>query len=68
MSDSRTLHEQTLRVALNRAFQLGQTYWQQADSDSYKENAKSDVTHSKFSALVDETCAALALVIDRMGK
>jgi hypothetical protein len=50
----------TIRTALNRAFQLGQTYWQQADSESYKQNAKSDVTLDVFRALVDETCAALA--------
>jgi hypothetical protein len=49
-----------IHTALNRAFQLGQTYWQQADSDSYKQNAKSDVTWNVFRALVDETCAALA--------
>lgn len=49
-----------MRAALNRAFQLGQTYWQQADSDSYKQNAKSDVTMGTFRALVDETCAAIA--------
>ena len=51
---------EALRAALNRAFQLGQTYWQQADSESYKENAKSDATLDAFRALVSKTCAALA--------
>lgn len=41
--------------ALNRAYQLGQTYWQQADSESYSQNAKSDVTAEKFRQLRDET-------------
>ena len=41
--------------ALNRAYQLGQTYWQQADSESYSQNAKSDVTAEKFLKLRDET-------------
>ncbi len=41
--------------ALNRAYQLGQTYWQQADSESYSQNAKSDVTAEKFRKLRDET-------------
>ncbi|TSP11473.1 hypothetical protein [Cupriavidus campinensis] len=45
--------------ALNRAWQLGQTYWQQADSDYYSENRKSSETHAKFNALVDETRLAL---------
>ena len=41
--------------ALNRAYQLGQTYWQQADRESYSQNAKSDVTAEKFRKLRDET-------------
>jgi len=45
--------------AMNRAWQLGQTYWQQADSDSYSQNRKSSETQAKFNALVDETRAAL---------
>ena len=40
--------------ALRRAWQLGQTYWQQADSESYSQNAKADGTQAKFQALVDE--------------
>jgi hypothetical protein len=42
----------TLDQALRRAFILGQTYWQQADSDSYSQNRKSDETRQKFEALV----------------
>jgi hypothetical protein len=42
----------TLEQALRRAFCLGQTYWQQADSESYSQNRKSDETRQKFEALV----------------
>lgn len=49
-----------LRIALRRAYSLGQTYWQQADSESYSQNRKSDETQRKFEALVEETIAALA--------
>ena len=41
--------------ALRRAWQLGQTYWQQADSDSYKQNARSEQTQTMFMDLVNET-------------
>ena len=49
----------TLSKALRRAYSLGQTYWQQADSDSYAQNRRSDETQRKFDALVDETRDAL---------
>lgn len=45
--------------ALERAYQLGQTYWQQADSDSWTQNKKSDETQVHFNALVTKTCEAL---------
>lgn len=46
--------------ALLRAWHLGQTYWSQADSESYSQNRRSEETHAKFVALVDETRAAIA--------
>lgn len=46
---------------MRRAFNLGQTYWQQADSDSYSQNKKSDATLATFNALVEEACSALSL-------
>ncbi|MEJ1934502.1 hypothetical protein WDZ92_30260, partial [Nostoc sp. NIES-2111] len=52
----------TVATALRRAFNLGQTYWQQADSDSYSQNAKSDITRGKFEALLEETTAAVAAI------
>lgn len=59
-------HPDTLQIsravveqALKRAYQLGQTYWQQADSDSWTQNKKSDETQVHFNALVTKTCEAL---------
>lgn len=47
--------------ALGRAWGLGQTYWQQADSESYSQNRKSEETQRKFDALLEETRSALSL-------
>ena len=46
--------------AMRRAWQLGQTYWQQADSDYFSQQNKSDDTQAKFNALIEETRAAIA--------
>jgi hypothetical protein len=50
--------EMTLEQALRKAYQLGQIYWQQADSESYKENKKSFETSAKFDALLQDTIDA----------
>ncbi len=42
-----------LSKMLSRAFSLGQTYWQQADSESYSQNRKSDATLEKFRVMQD---------------
>ncbi len=47
-------------IALRKAFQLGQTYWQQADSDYISQNKKSDDTYAKFLVLSEEISAMLA--------
>jgi len=47
-------------IAMRKAWQLGQTYWQQADSDSYKQNAKSRETYDCFYRLVGETISKIA--------
>ena len=52
-------YDDAVSKALRRAWQLGQTYWQQADSESYSQNAKADGTQAKFQALVDEIRAAV---------
>ena len=46
--------------AMRQAWQLGQTYWQQADSEYLIQQAKSDVTQTRFNTLVEETRAAIA--------
>jgi hypothetical protein len=48
--------------AMRRSWQLGQTYWQQADSESYSQNAKSNETQAKFDTLIDDTIAMLKSV------
>ena len=52
--------QDTVSKALRRAWQLGQTYWQQADSEYTSQHRKADETQGKFDALVEETRAALA--------
>ena len=46
-------------MALRRAWQLGQTYWQQADSDYISQHKKSEETQRKFEKLCDSVIAAI---------
>ena len=46
--------------ALWKAFSFGETYWQQADSESYSQNKKAGETRSRFNVFVDETVKAIA--------
>jgi hypothetical protein len=48
----------TLELAMRRAYALGQTYWQQADSEFYSQNKKADETTAKFNTLLRETLDA----------
>lgn len=48
-----------IEAALRQAYRLGQVYWQQADSESYIQQAKSEQTEQKFKALVQETLLLL---------
>lgn len=52
--------QDTVSIALRRAWQLGQTYWQQADSEYTSQHRKADETQGKFDALVEETRTALS--------
>jgi len=52
--------QDTVSKALRRAWQLGQTYWQQADSEYTSQHRKADETQGKFDALIEETRAALS--------
>lgn len=49
----------TLDEAMSKAFQLGQAYWQQADSDYLSQQRKSDATMAAFQKLKAETCERL---------
>ena len=49
-----------MRNALKRAFSLGQTYWQQVDSEYYHQWKKGYVTESTFKQLVEDTLAAIS--------
>ena len=45
--------------AMRKAFQLGQIYWQQADSEYFSQNKKCDETQAKFDVLVEEVRAKI---------
>lgn len=46
--------------ALKQAFSLGQSYWQQADSEFVSQNKKSDETFAKFQSLLAKVTKDLA--------
>lgn len=50
--------------AMKRAFALGHTYWQQVDSEYASHWKKGDATKAVFDALSDETCAAVAELVE----
>ena len=58
--------EDVVSLALRKAFQQGQTYWQQADSMSYSENKRSDLTYTKFCTLQEGTVVAVQQQIEYM--
>jgi hypothetical protein len=59
--------QQLLAKALNRAFQIGQNYWAEADSESYAANRRSYATLGKFNTLRAETLAQVeSLLADKV--
>ena len=52
------MNSEELRAALKRAYNLGQTYGEQADSEYRSQWKKADVTAASFRQLVDDTVAA----------
>jgi hypothetical protein len=50
-----TIEASELESALKKAFNLGQTYFQQADSDYFSQNRKADITYQKFKDLITIT-------------
>jgi hypothetical protein len=57
-----------VRAAMIRAYDLGQKYWMQADSEYASEHKKSDVTAGRFIELNDELCAAIAAHLARQAQ
>jgi len=49
-----------IEAAMRRSFSMGQTYCAQADSDSWKQNKKSNETRAKFNSYIEEVRAVLA--------
>lgn len=49
-----------LEKFMRQAFNLGQTYVQQADSDSFVQNKKSVDTANRFGSLIEEAKTILA--------
>ncbi|CAJ6390371.1 Uncharacterised protein [Burkholderia pseudomallei] len=60
MDERETLTEEGLRKLLSDVWNLGQTYWRQADSEFASDNHRSDDTYKKYRAIVDESCEKLA--------
>lgn len=54
------LTEDGLRKLLSQVWNLGQTYWRQADSEFASDNRRSDETYKKYRAIVDESCEKFA--------
>jgi hypothetical protein len=58
-----------IKAALRKAYRLGQQYWEQADSESYKKQDKAADTQKEFESLVEDAtdeqelaaCTKLAL-------
>ncbi len=57
----KTTTDALVEAALKRAFSLGQTHWQQADSDFTSHHRKAEATRQNFLVMCEETLAALAL-------
>jgi len=57
--DNQPALPESVASAMKRAFNLGQTYWQQADSDSSSQQRRSDETRAKFDSLLSETVEAI---------
>ena len=52
--------QDAMTKALKKAFQLGQTYFQQADSESYAANKRADITLELYRKLEDDTRAVIS--------
>lgn len=52
------MSSEEIRAALRMAYNLGQTYCQQADSEYASQWKKADATSAKFRQLVEDTVAS----------
>jgi len=57
--------EKYLRDNLRKAYNFGQTYWQQADSEYRSQNKKANETAAKFSELVENVVKAVEFEMKR---
>ena len=53
--------------AVKEAWALGQTYWQQADSESFSQNKKSEATLQKFLHLMNALAEVRPSISQRMS-
>jgi hypothetical protein len=58
--------DELVKHALVRSFHLGQTYWDQANSDSTRQWNKADETHATFKALLAETVDEVRFYMEGM--
>lgn len=60
--------QQSVTDALRRAFYLGQTYWQQADSEYTSQHRKADATRAKFHELCERTEDAIDTLLTQLAE
>ena len=60
--------QDTVSMAMHKAYQLGQKYWQQADSESYEQNKNSIETDTKFYELIDEVKEDMQKIVNANEK
>lgn len=60
MSDNNEALVASIKLALRKAFNLGQTYWQQADSEYVSQHKKANATREKLEELITEAEEALS--------
>jgi hypothetical protein len=56
-TEAELLQRQLDRKAMARAYNLGQTYWQQADHEFISQQRKADATEQRFREFADSICA-----------
>lgn len=57
-----------MKRKIGLVFQLGQTYWDQANSDSYAQNRRSDATRMKYGEVADSIVSDALAAIETAWK